>query len=279
MGWSQVVNVISIVSEEMDGSPSEGLAEDGGFQGRRVLRCDWPNRVTLAKELRGYWTRVGSNYQWHKPHPYPHAAEASEIVCTSVQIHGVGRIQEHGGDAQIAAYEKAGLVAQYGQRPTLVRERYEPAAEYLQIEPKAVGWAADQPIDPAVAPRLLIHSGVWVVENDQLPGAPSADMGDLIGKINSDAVAASGLGAGFSFGVGTLLYEPPTLDQVLSLGGIIFWRGVFRFAYRPHGWNYFPKVSGTSVTWAKLHELDNASELDVYESAAFADVRTDIFGS
>ena len=280
----------SISYSELDGSPEETLTEDGQFEVERTLLCAWSDRWTLARDLRGYWTydNVRDVAVRHSPQPYPHATGVS---VESVGMKGFGRIDADADlGTAVAAYEGAVLAVHYalpedkdpndeedeGRR--LYRERLEPSVEFIQMEPRLIGWGVDEPIDPVFAPKVQMRSLTWIIEREHLPRLATS-IKSLIGYVNSDAIVSPTLG--FNFAAETLLYEPPDLSREATMiedaVNVGLWHATFTLHYQSNGWNKFPKNTATGIEWGDLINYVTGEVMTPYPSAVFSTLLDEIF--
>lgn len=232
---------ITAAYEEVDESPVEAYTSRG-FEARRILQCDWQDRLVLAGQLRGGLQAGQQGYTYTPPQPYPHYTPA---VVADVRIEPFGAPRASGVATELN-YELARLTVEYripergSDEQALVSESLEAAAEFLTLPAEKFYWdsQAATPISESEAPAKLLRMLDWVYIRHQLVEVPSAVLG-LVGCVNASAVTSTTLG--LTFPAETLLYNPPRLQREFTTEGAKAWSATFRFTYRPDGWNKFPR--------------------------------------
>ena len=245
---------LTVSFEELsEPSPSplrESFSPEGGFEVERALKCDWDDRLDLARELLGHVQTVGGQTIYTQPHRYP---DFETAIADSVSIAPFGRnVSATSGSDPINDYESAVLGVHYAvpenQDPTgqgLVTESIEGAAEFITVPHEDLHWdnGTGALLKADEAPGQLIKMLEWVFVLHHVTNIPS-EVFDLVGRCNSTAITSVVLGK--EFGVETLLYNPPSLRREITTDGVGAWELTFRFTWRPGEWNKFPRA-GKSV--------------------------------
>lgn len=261
----EVLNIpaaITVGYEEMttpQQSPTEELPHEG-FTATRILVCDWEDRLTLAKELRGYTEHSGDTIINHESHRYPHN---EQLIAMSVSIAGMGVVSSP-ASLMVAEWTKGVLTVQYAvpewsgsednEGPTtLVSESIEPAAEFLTVSGKKLYWDASQAdlIGEDEEIPYLIRMAEWVFTMHRMPYVPSGSW-TLIGHCNSSGVASKSLN--FTFPAETLQFKAPRLSREITTDGYGAWQIEYRMTYNPQGWN--KRFNPKTAAWATVYDSD-----------------------
>lgn len=223
---------------EMQGSPKESWTLTG-FSATRQFICAYGDRAALEAELLGA--------------AYTPVADTGSI-CTGV--NAVPFEAEQQGVDDDANYEKALVTAKWGtsgDTPEFVVDTYyteslEPTAEFLTLDHKLYRWEANDgdPLTEDEAPGRLMRGMDYVRTKYNQATIPAAAL-SLVGTVNSAAVSPKTTGmSGLTFPAQTLLYQPPTIQRVVTAAGALAWNITYRFTYKPNwdgatarGWNWF----------------------------------------
>ena len=251
-----IEGAVTISYEEIGPSPESDFSATG-FAERRLLLCDWADRMTLAQQLIGHVTLDGGTF--YKPQSHP---EFEEARVTHVGIEPWGKTVDS-GDPQRLAYAKARLNVDYGIRDdgtggtggdddpaVLVTESLEPAVEFMTVPHEGLYWDAGKtlPLIEAEAPAWQFKTMDWVYTRHQVRTIPSGVF-SLVGCCNDAVVYSYSLR--HTFPAFTLLYNVPQLSRTLTALGWSVWEISFRFTYRPQGWNKFRKADGA---WSFMYD-------------------------
>lgn len=271
----RIKNRITVDYEELtsENSPDEGASKDGP-RATRMLKCTWANRWQLTRELVGTWEYQARSDTLiiREPHPYPANAEAK---CVDVSIKGFGKPVDTGVKG-VAAYQHAILICEYEipEEEDYASESLEPAAEFLTLPNRELFWdnAQAEPLSEDESPGVLYCTLNWVYVRHKMPYVPMAVL-NLIGFTNNAAITSPTLR--LTFAQDTLLFEPPSLSREISTVQGQYqmtkaWRMEMRFAYRPTGWNRFPK-RGEGLTFQPLFDSSGSPKL-VYPQGDFSDL-------
>ena len=283
----EVLNIPAVITvgyEEMTSpqqSPTEDLPHEG-FTATRLLICGWEDRLTLAKELRGYTEHSEDTIINHEAHRYPHN---EQLIAMSVSIAGMGVVSSP-ASLMVAEWTKAVLTVQYAVPEwsgsedndgptTLASESIEPAGEFLTVSGKSQYWdaAKTNQIGEDESIGILVRMADWVFTMHRMTHVPSGSW-SLIGHCNSSAVNSRSLN--FSFPAETLQFKAPRLSREITSDGYGAWQIEYRFTYRPNGWN--KKFNKKTSAWATVYD-DNGSAVVYYPKSDFGGFIASIAGS
>lgn len=107
-------------------------------------------------------------------------------------------------------------------------------------------------VQPTITVPLMTVSSV-VIQNN----VPFSKIQNTLGKINSGTFNLQGT----ALAAGTVLFSGATTNDRYNEDGDREWEIIYTIQYQPHGWNYLPKSSGSSITWTKVYP-------DLYETAS-----------
>ena len=259
---------------EQKGSPKEYL-RPGQAEVERKLLCAWSERITLCRELLGYW-RDGFYFP-----PDLYTASGNE------RLYNVYAYDCH--IEPIGAYGKAIITVRYkvqdyytiGEDNVFITEHIEPAAEFLTLTKTGLYFgigAAKVPLDEdAEAPAMIIRmldwvytlQGIWYLEDAYY---------DLPGKLNNAAVYSRALDR--TFPAGTLLCGNPSAHRGITRYGDYTWTITYRFTYKntgtltvPKGWNYWPRTDNADVDGIKWERITDGTDIiPIYTHADFSTV-------
>lgn len=261
---------ITVTFEELDGSPEEGY-DDKGLYARRTLLCAWPERHTLARQLKGGYQTVGNSTMYTLPASYP---EYPLARVQDIEIEGEGQPEVSSPGRR---YEKAKLTVYYAvasiEEETLAEESIEPAAEFLTLPTKNFFWgtgAGAIALQDTEAPGMLIQMFDWVY-TIKYQNRPPAWFGSIEGHVNSNPVQSVSLGR--TFAAETLLAGKPSLNRTVTTYGDRAWTCTLRFTHRNIPWNLFPRVdnaTGSGISWEPI--TNGQIPLRVYPTADFRDI-------
>ncbi len=259
---------------EKAGSPREYLYR-GLAEVERKLICNWAERITLARELLGYYR----NHYYYPPDQYRPAGNETlyNIYAYECQIEPIG------------TYEKALVTVRYkfqdqylvGENPVFITERIEPAAEFLTLTKTGLYFGtggSKVPLgDDIEAPAKIIRMFDWVYT---LRGIfeLTAPYYDLPGKVNDAEVYSRALNRFFP--AETLLCGNPSAERDITRDGAFTWTVTYRFTYRnqgtlasPKGWNHWPRTDNADVTGIKFEKItDGTDNVPIYTLADFTAV-------
>jgi hypothetical protein len=235
---------LTVPYEELDGSPTESLGENG-FEAVRQLKCAWTDRLLLALQLSGDAVYSGGTVTYYSAAKYPKNPSAT-VQNIDIQPFG-GKLTAEGGDTTLAGYGYALLNVKYslpsdfggtpGDDEVFVTESLEPSSEFITLDPFWYFWSSDGvPLTDEEAPGKQFRSVDWIYERAKMPYIPQATF-DLVGYCNSTAIFSNSLLV--TFPAETLLYKPPSLRRERTFSGVGKWSIRYAFSYRPQGWNKF----------------------------------------
>lgn len=259
---------------ELKNSPKEYL-RPGHAEVERKLLCTWAERITLCRELLGYWS-----YGYYYP-PDLYTASGNELLYNiyayECQIEPVG------------AYEKALVTVRYkvkdqyiiGEDHVFITEHIEPAAEFLTLSKTGLYFGTggeSVPLgDDVEPPSMIIRMFDWVYT---LQGVWSLDDAyyDLPGKVNNAAVYSRALVR--TFPAETLLCGNPSAHREITRYGSYTWKVTYRFTYRnqgtlasPKGWNHWPRTDNADGDGVKFEKItDGTNNVPIYTLADFTTV-------
>lgn len=266
----------TVVYEEIHGSRREDLS-DQGIRGSRTLKCAWADRITLARDLRGYTEPSGTDQIIHLPQVLP---GWSNVPVSAVSISGFGASSSDGGNTTIASYAHALLDVTYqpngsednqgGDNP-FASESIEGAAEFLKLSSEKLYWdnAQTEPVLDAEAPGRLIRMLDWTIQIEEMASLPS-DLFSLVGYVNQNSAISPRFG--YQFEAETLLLQPPRIRRKITTDGTGTWAVDIKLTFRPGGWNkFFRSGQTTSGVWNPVPMYDSSgNELKTYPTGDFA---------
>lgn len=281
---------LSIPHEEIDGYPKEIFSRTS-LDIVRLLQCPWEDRLSLAQDLVGQMVASGNNFEWIMPARYSYFVSPGQtsVPClvTRVEINGFGKSDKGAGDTPTSpqiSYSHARLHVTYTSVPEadidiLVEETMDPTAEFLTLPSRKAYWdnAQEEPLSKGEAPGLLLKSFEWTYKINQCPLVPAAAF-DLVGKVNSDAIWSRKFN--HTFPAETLLYTPPELTEFHDFSGQALWEIVYKFNYKPLGWNLFYRGGASGPDGETYNDVfypqviyDNSGKvIKGYDAAPFADL-------
>lgn len=249
---------ITVDYEEMDGSPTEGF-DSNGFKATRILMCAWPERLMLARQLKGGYQQIGSDTVYLTPAAYPWYPSAR---VNSLDIKNEGQPEN---PLSTERYEKAVLTVNYSvpkaEEETLVDESIEPAAEFLTLPVNNLYWGIGEnkvALSDAEAPGYLIQMYDWVYTIKYSRDLPNW-VDELEGCVNSATVRSKSLNR--TYPPETLLAGKPKADRVVTTFGDKGWTITCRFTRRNFGWNLFPRVENASSGGIPFEPITNGTNI------------------
>lgn len=273
---------MAVSYEEMKGSPRE-YVKSGLIEAERKLLVNWEDRLTLCRELLGYW----SSGVYFPPALYE--PEGNEILhniyaydCTVEPIKAPSSSSGY-------SYEKAIVTVKYkyqqieyvDDNPTFITESIEPAAEFLTLTRKGLYFGAGGsavPLDEDMeAPAMIIRMIDWVYT---IHGVLSLGIAyyDLPGKVNNASVYSYALDR--SFPAETLLCGNPSAHREITRQGLPLWTVTYRFTYKnmgtlasPKGWNHWPRTDNADSAGIDFERItDGTDNVPIYTLADFSTV-------
>jgi hypothetical protein len=262
---------ITVDFEEDESSPKETYGQDG-FTAVRTLLCDWPNRHTLATQLRGSIEFIGTDTVWRLPAKYPHGFPDARVL--SVEVEGMGKPDSLGSSE---LFEKAKLIVNYGilksEEETLYEERIEPASEFLTLPVNNLYWGTGESkvaLKDTEAPGMLIRMFDWVYTLKNVQNIPTW-LGNIEGCTNSDTVKSKTLGLTFS--PETILIGQPDASRVVTTYGDKAWQLTFRFTCRRLNWNKFPRLDMAGANGIPFEYITNGTNaIKVFPQTAISGI-------
>lgn len=194
---------------------------------------------------------------------------------------------EQKGSDDVAAYEKALITVEYGPpkggappedvEGVLMSESLEPTAEFLTEDYTQFQWgsgATGIPLKENEAPGRLMRGLDYVVTLHQVTTLPASTLSH-VGFVNSVAISPKTVGlTGLTFAIETLLYQPPTIQRVITTEGAKKWTVTKRYTYKPNwdganarGWNWFWRAETGIYEQLYLKGTDTVRK--PYSSVAF----------
>ncbi len=263
---------VTVAFEELAGSPNEEYFI-GGFSATRQLKCKWADLHKLAQQFAGVGANIRIGYDSY----------------SSARVTGVSIAPFHDGEItgydREASYENALITVTYRtpdgydipDPEQLVTESLEPWSEFITIPGRKLYWHAEGvvkdgknqgvPLGDAASPGKLIHGATWVYRIHQVPNLPPAYF-SLIGKVNLGKATSKSLGA--TFEPETLLFNPPTVQRIITSDGAQAWDVTLRMSWRETGWNNF--YDPTRDDFFKTYVKGGKEQFKTYEPAAFTGV-------
>ncbi len=250
---------------EMDGSPTESASMEN-FRAVVTMRCAWEDRYSLANEVSDQ-----SIYQ---------RAPDSGARARTVTIEPLTRTLGADDVSLGNLYEEPKITSEYvGDKRTpqeadgaLFSEELQPTAEHLTLPGKNFVWASSQKrLTDDEAPGILVRGLDYVLTHYGVTTIPAAAL-TLVGCVNNATVNAYFLG--LSFPAETLLFNPPTTTRrvILKPTPQLKWTLVYRFTYKPNGWNKFwdpNKTGGPGFDTIRLRTAPAGADVKYYPLAAF----------
>lgn len=212
------------------------------------LRCPWANRYKVLSNLLTY----APAWPYHDEQvafavngsianaPGPNSANGSGLnydeALVNVTFESVTR-KEDKNSGEVQVYD----------------ESIETTAEFLTLAPDDFRWgsASGTPLKKEEAPGRLELGFDYVVTLYNLRTIPAAVI-TLRGKTNDAAIVSPSLG--LTFGIETLLYNPPKITRKISLGANNFYTLQVRYTHKPSGWNSFWRAE--TQAYAQMYHKD-----------------------
>ena len=249
---------------ELPGSPTEKYT-DTGFQAVQRFKCPWSQRHKMSQQL-----KRGRGMTYH----YNVVARVSDVAIAPF-FDEEGKASP---SVRLANYSDAVLTVTYrtpdnhnvidsdDDEKTLVSESIEPWTEFITLPGRRLYWDAahTKPLGDDVNPGMLVRGVNWVYTiyqvNTLLPAYFS-----LIGKVNSTLLNSKTLNVDFK--PGTLLFNPPSFNRVITSDGIKAWTVNLAMAYREFGWNQFYNIKDEA--FASVYVTGKNTTAEIYKSADF----------
>lgn len=273
---------ITVSYKEMNGSPKEYLYPGQAEVERRLL-CAWEERITLCRQLLGYWS-VGSYFP-----PDLYVAQGNEalynVYAYECNVEPIPTPPDTAG----LGYKKAIVTVRYrvqdyymvGEDTVFITESIEPAAEFLTLTRKGLyfgtGGSAVPLDEDAEPPAMIIRMFDWVYTLRGVWGLGAAYY-DLPGKVNNAIVYSRALSR--IFPAETLLCGNPSAHREITRYGDFTWTITYRFTYRNHGtladpkgWNFWPRTDNADVDGIDFERItDGTDNVPIYTLADFSAV-------
>lgn len=257
---------------------AEDITDDGVTVSTEFI-CAWADRITLARDLRGWIEDVGADRIVHLP--YTLSGWANQ-PARRVRASGFGDPVQNGDYLREVTYSKARLAVSFeatgnesggGDDNPFVTESIEGAAEFLRLSPEKLYWdnAQTEPVEDVEAPGKLMRMLDWTLQITEIASLPSG-LFNLVGFVN-DATASSAR-FGHQFEAETLLFQPPRIVRKVNENGDGAWSLDLKFTWRASGWNKWHRSGQTaSGVWDPVPMYDaSGNELKVYEPVDFSPV-------
>lgn len=258
---------------EAPGSPTEVAGGSAGFTATRKLICDWGNRISLSTEILG--------------EGYPHVGGTGSIALTASINPIEAKLTGEGGEGAVEAtviHEKALVTVTYGRedqgkepREGNYFEDFVPTGEFLTVDYRALYWNTNvddnllvQITDGASLGKLFF-AGDYILKRFGLSKYPTGKLA-LIGKINSGTFATQTtyMSDMATFAIGTLLFQPPTMEYELQPDYTYKINATYRMNYKPNTHNkfWYPGSPDLAAGWLQPRDSDG-DVIDIYEKTAF----------
>ena len=274
--------MITVSYTELNGSPREYLVS-GYAEVERQLLCDWKDRITLCRELLGYWTAAG----YYPPDLYD--AQGNEplynVYAYEANVEPVPTPPSETG----SSYKKAKVTVRYkvldqytvGDDNVFITEHIEPASEFLTLTRKGLyfGTGAGKVAldEESEAPAMIIRMFDWVYTLHGVWFLGPAYY-DLPGKVNNATVYSYSLDR--IFPAETLLCGNPSAHREITRYGYPIWTVTYRFTYKNHGtlaspkgWNYWPRTDNADSDGIDFERItDGTNNVPIYTLADFSQV-------
>jgi hypothetical protein len=207
---------------EEHNTAQEDFDAETGFGASVTLRCLWSDRLLLMDDI------LSNSRTW------PYNAKAQAHRATSVPAPS-----QYTTSGQGAEYIHALVTVEYSTKiKDLISESLEPAVEFLTTDHKQFRWASvdGEPLLESEAPAVQYKTMNLARTLYQLPAIPAAVL-TCVGCSNSASYTSALLG--LTFGVETLLFQPPTTNRAIKTSGTDGWTLNTKFTFKPQGWNKF----------------------------------------
>lgn len=223
---------MALTWEELDGSPIEEWNRDtGAFRAIQKFKVAWSDRLALAD----MFLRSGGM-------TYEHAPTFPGLHARSATTEPFGR--QEGSTPNTARYADAIVTVTFAtpapDTPVIIGNvlttvAIEPNAEFSTLDHTNFRWGSGSgaELNPNESPGKLNIGLDYVLTQQGLESVPFHVL-SYPGSVNN-AVFSSDI-LGLTFGIETLLYNPPTIAQGTQPGT---WNVSYRFSYRKGGWNKF----------------------------------------
>jgi hypothetical protein len=272
---------MSIPFAELEGSPTIQLTPTGTMA-TRIFRVEWDQWQTFAEQLTGGWQRVGGQYRFLEPLPFPGLAN---VVVDSLHVAPFDPRNPVGENVASAAfglnrYPTAGakLTVQYKSaandetsdsggvsRPsihpgTILTYRADLNVTTVSVPGRAWHWAIDDSpkVPDDVNPGLIMPTGSYLAQWDRVASPPWASIRSLRGKVNEAAF--------FDAPPGTLLFLGAKASRKFEfLRNASLWTVEYAFEERAVAWNRFFREESNSWT-----EIADAGDHRPYAAGDFA---------
>ena len=214
-----------IACYEEAGSRKESW-KNTSMTGSVVLDCAWADRYALMADIMG------------TPRAWPGCAAA---IATQFDIDPDGTLQIGTTDGSDMIYEGAVCSITYStdESQDLWDESIEPNVEFITLDHKRFTWtnAKGPQLQENEAPGRQQFSTALVRTLKKVEPPLPAGLLTHVGKTNSAAYTSSLLG--LTFGRGTLLFMPSSLNRTVKNDGSRAFDVKVSFSYNPNGWNTF----------------------------------------
>lgn len=287
----QLETQLTVVHEEIDGSPVIVDTENAGFSATRTLQCKWEERLLLVDQLRGAILRGPSLTTRIVPHRFP---EFSDALCQEARAVRWGGMTSDVGVIPVT-YEAARVIVIYkvpdginipspDARPedVLVTESIEPSAEFITVPNEGLFWPSSpteiqEKLPDDITVTKLLSKLDWVYTIHQEQDLPKQLL-KLIGRVNEFEVSRQQINQ--TFPAESLLFASLHAERQVTTEGTQAWRLTFRFTFNPFetdsgiaapktGWNLFLR-SGNKVPRPLIDK--DGKQVKPYERADFKEL-------
>lgn len=223
---------------EVHGTHKEDF-NDSEFTASVSLRCPWSQRHQIMDDI------LIAGRQW----PY------SSRYCVAKTGSIVPEKSEADQDGQGFIYKFAILTINYSSKrdnnENSVSESIEPTCEFLTLDYRRFRWgsANGDPLIEAEAPGKQIKGLNLIRKYQRVPNVPSGILAAM-GAVNSAPYSSQLLG--MTFPAESLLFQPPSLDRVITYIGNKGWNVQLKFSCKPDGWNKYWRAKSQAYEYIYL---------------------------
>jgi hypothetical protein len=260
----------------------QGIEEEltfGQCTAVKIVRCAWVDRITLMREVLGYF----DSQAWHLPDLYdtPGASESLNLLYAHKATSKP--YDEDRTEARVTILYKTQEFQQISGNNVYVTESLESATEFLTLDRKGLYLGSGSSRvnlsnEDLEAPAVLNCMVDWVYTLHRVSSWAAANF-DLAGKVNHAAVYSRGLD--FTFPAGTLLCRGPVTRREVNWDGSFTWKITYRFTFKnqgtiaaPRGWNWWPDTTNATAAGIPFVPLTNEAgvAVPIFPTANFSGV-------
>ena len=249
-----------VACTEKNGSRVENYGMPLSGSSSVTLYCAWANAINLVSDIL-------DNRRTDPLHPGLFASKAS-VKAAGGETSGY--TVDEVSSPQLIIPDVAEVTVTYGTLDAEEREanpagdpnaewyteNIEPTLEFMTLNHNDFQWGSaipGIPLKPEEAPGRLIP-GLKLIRHFRNVATLPTGIASLMGKVNNTLYTSMYLD-GITFGVETLLYQPPVISRVVKRNGSGAWDYKTEFLYKEHGWNKYWHAIGQA--YLSLYTREN----------------------